>query len=93
MRTFTIAGHLAADPELHTDDEMTWTQLRVVTSDRHGTHRFWITAFEELAEEAVEKLREGDGIAIRGNLLDTDHENKEWASMVAYKAQFFPKPR
>jgi single-stranded DNA-binding protein len=93
MRTFNIAGHLAVDPELYTDDEMTWTQLHVVTSDGHSTHQFWITAFEEMAEEAVEKLREGDGIAIRGDLLCTTHKNKEWASMVAHKAQFFPKPR
>ena len=93
MRTFTIAGYLGTDPELKTKDDKTWTQLRVATNDGHRTDWFWVVAFGKLAENAVEKLVKGDGIAIRGFLRVDTYKKKEQVKLIAREADFFPKPR
>ena len=94
MRTFSIAGYLGFDLKLRTVRDMTWTHLRVATYDGRRTDCFWVVAFGELAKAMVEKLRKGDGIAIRGFLwVDTTFEGEEEVDLIAREADFFPKPR
>ncbi len=89
MNTFTIAGHLVTNLELKTKGEPTWTWLRVATNNGHGIQRFWVTAFGKLAENLVKHLAEGDGIAIRGELRVTTHNDKERTELIARTADFF----
>ena len=93
MNTFTIAGHLGTDPKLETKDDTSWTRLRVATNNGHGTQWFWITAFGKLAENLVEHLAKGDGIAISGDLRVTTHNDKERVELIAKTADFFRKSR
>ncbi len=93
MRTFTIAGHLGTDLKLETKDETSWTRLRVATNNGRKTQWFWITAFGKLAENMVEHLATGDGVAITGELRVNTHNDKERTELIAGTADFFRKDR
>ncbi len=90
MNTFTIAGHLGADPKLETKGETTWTRLRVAANGRK-TQWFWVTAFGKLAEAMAEHLRKSDGVAISGELRVNTYDGKERVELIAKTADFFRK--
>ncbi len=58
---------LGADLKLETKGEMTWTRLRVATNNGRKTQWFWVTVFGKLAENMVEHLAKGEGIASCGS--------------------------
>ncbi len=93
MNTFTIAGHLGADPKLQTKGETTWTRLRVATNNGHKTQWFWVTAFGKLAETMAKNLAKSDGVAISGELRSSTHNDQERVELIAKSADFFRKSR
>ncbi len=60
MRSFTVAGRLATDPEILTPD---WSVLHVDTSDEHCIP---VSFCGDQAERIAPELKEGDAITLRG---------------------------
>ena len=58
-----------------------------------GRKGFWFTVacFGPLAENITQKLKKGDGIAVRGELRTQEYEGREQIGCIGLEADFFPK--
>ncbi len=69
MRTFTLSGHLASDPEPGTSGKLVWTTLHIEASDAQGRpRRFFVKLIALGAHLIAESHRAGERVLARGAL-------------------------
>ncbi len=87
MRNFTVAGHLATDPEIITPD---WAVLQLDTPDERPIQ---VSYCGKQAEKLAPRLKEGDGIALHGLISITFRHGQTCIEFIARNAVAFPRQR
>lgn len=87
--TFTLVGHLGADPELRATTSGTpYTKFRVAESDSwrdqstglwvDGPPNWWdVTCWEELAENVAASVKKGSRVVVSGTFEQREYEVRE----------------
>lgn len=87
--TFTLVGHLGADPELRATTSGTpYTRFRVAESDSwrdqstgvwvDGPPNWWdVTCWEELAENVAASVKKGSRVVVSGTFEQREYEVRE----------------
>ena len=79
MRTITVTGNLAADPEILTrPDGTNYTKLRIGNheySDGKDGDTRWFTVFYERTDGIVNALKKGSGVLVVGDYKDNIYQS------------------
>ncbi len=98
MRTITVTGNLAADPEILTKaDGKNYTKLRIGNheySDGKDGNTKWFTAFYDRTDGIVNALKKGSGVLVVGDYKDSIYQSPTKGSDIdriisAFKIDFF----
>ena len=84
MRQFTVAGHLATNPDVITPD---WAVLHVDTADEHCIP---VSFCGKQAEAILPQLKEGDAIALRGVISISFRHGQTCIEFVSREADASP---
>jgi single-strand DNA-binding protein len=70
-----IGGRLAADPELrHSANGLAHCKLRVAENTGKVAQFHPVVIFEQLAEQAADSFKKGDGILVEGRLRNRSYQ-------------------
>ena len=98
MRTITVTGNLAADPEILTrTDGTNYTKLRIGNheySDGKDGNTKWFTAFYGRTDGIVNALKKGSGVLVMGDYADNIYQSQTKGTDIdriisAFKIDFF----
>ena len=98
MRTITVTGNLAADPEILTrQDGTNYTKLRIGNheySDGKDGNTKWFTAFYPRTDGIINALKKGSGVLVMGDYADNIYQSQTRGTDIdriisAYKIDFF----
>lgn len=98
MRTITVTGNLAADPEILTRaDGTNYTKLRIGNheySDGKDGNTKWFTAFYGRTDGIVNALKKGSGVLVMGDYADNLYQSQTKGTDIdriisAFKIDFF----
>ena len=98
MRTITVTGNLAADPEILTKQDGTnYTKLRIGNheySDGKDGNTKWFTVFYSRTDGIVNALKKGSGVIAIGDYSDNIYNSQTRGADIdrivsAYKLDFF----
>lgn len=98
MRTITVTGNLAADPEILTrQDGTNYTKFRIGNheySDGKDGNTKWFTVFYPRTDGIVNALKKGSGILVVGDYKDSIYQSPTKGSDIdriisAFKIDFF----
>ena len=98
MRTITVTGNLAADPEILTrPDGTNYTKLRIGNheySDGKDGNTKWFTAFYDRTDGIVNALKKGSGVLVIGDYKDSLYQSQTRGADIdriisAFKIDFF----
>ncbi len=87
MRSFTVAGHLATDPEIITPD---WSVLHLSIPDDDWIQ---VSFCGKQAERIAPGLKQGDGILLRGLISISYRHGQTCTEFVSRHADVFPRKR
>lgn len=98
MRSITVTGNLAADPEILTrPDGTNYTKLRIGNheySDGKDGNTKWFTAFYNRTDGIINALKKGSGVLIMGDYADSIYQSQTKGTDIdriisVYKIDFF----